>query len=211
MPKLFPEVIEKNKRGIEDAALKLFCARGFHGTAIREIADASGVSTGNIYNYYRTKEQILKAIVDRYHRVMMVERNNLLDSIWRPFDPREWQTLAGKIRDLVRRHGDYWRLMYIDVTEFDNRHFQKSFTTLLHDFRIRFKDGTWTADADGSYRGVDPALAFGAIWMQFFNYFLVETLFQGNRHFGVSDDEFVRQFCSLYLTKGRGAVRERKS
>ena len=199
MPKLLPDVVEKNKLVIEQAALKLFCAQGFHGTTIRQIADASQVSTGNIYNYYRTKDQILEIIVERYHRKMMAERKKLLDAIRDPFSPEEWQRLAVKIRSLIQRHGDYWRLMYIDVTEFDNRHFRRSFTTLLDDFRIRFKDGTWRAGKDGLHRGVDPSFAFGAIWMQLFDYFLVEKLFYGNLHFGVSDEQFVRKLCRLFL------------
>lgn len=199
MPRLLPDVVEKNKRVIEQAALKLFCAQGFHGTTIRQIAAASGVSTGNIYNYYRTKEQVLEVIVGRYHQTMMEERNRLLDSIRDPFDPEEWQKLALRIRALIRAHGDYWRLMYIDVTEFENRHFRKSFATLLDDFRIRFKRGTWRAAQDGLFRGVDLSFAFAAIWMQIFNYFLVERLFQGQHHFGVSDEEFVRRFCRIYL------------
>ena len=201
MPRLLPDVVEKNKRVIERAALRLFCAQGFHGTTIREIAAASGVSIGNIYNYYRTKKQVFELIVERYHQTMMDERSRLLDSIRDPFDPQEWEKLAARIRSLIRAHGDYWRLMYIDVTEFENRHFRKSFSTLLHDFRLRFQRSAWTAGKNGTFRGVDPALAFGAIWMQVFNYFLVEQLFHGQHHFGVSDNEFVRKFCKLYLAR----------
>jgi len=44
--------------------------------------------------------------------------------------------------------------------------------------------------------GVDPALAFTAAYMQFFNYFLVEKLFGGNTHLGMEDEQALN-----YLTK----------
>ncbi len=199
MPKLTPPALARKRELIEKSALRLFCSQGFHGTSIRQIADASGISIGNIYNYYRTKDQILEAIVAKYHRKMLVERNRLLDQIENPFGARDWQRLAENIRRLVRTHGDYWRLMYIDVTEFENRHFRESFTSLLDDFRLRFQTGHWPASTEGHYRGVDQSVAFGALWMQLFNYFLVENLFHGKRHFGIKDNDFVGIICKLYL------------
>jgi AcrR family transcriptional regulator len=199
VPKLQLPALQRKRARIETVALRLFCAQGFHGTSVRQIAESSGVSIGNIYNYYRTKEQIWESLVARYQRQMLEERKRLLDRVRRPFDPADWQRLARGIRDLVRAHGDYWRLMYIDVTEFENRHFRRSFTSLLDDFRRHFEDGTWPAGAHAGFRGVDPAVVFGALWMQFFNYFLVESLFHGGNHFGVSDGDFVKIMCKLYL------------
>ncbi len=51
MPKLQDRDVERNQVKIEEAALRVFTRQGFHGTSVREIADAAGVSLGNIYNY----------------------------------------------------------------------------------------------------------------------------------------------------------------
>ena len=57
------------------------------------------------------------------------------------------------------------------------------------------------------HAGVDPAVGFTAVYMQFFNYFLVEKLFGGNRHFGLSDEQVIKQLTDMYcrglLTNGK--------
>jgi TetR/AcrR family transcriptional regulator, cholesterol catabolism regulator len=47
------------------AALKFFVARGFHGTSMRTIATASGMSVANIYNVFTSKSEILLTILKR--------------------------------------------------------------------------------------------------------------------------------------------------
>ena len=48
---------------IVDASLGLFAARGFHGTGIRHIAEAAGISTAALYHYMGTKEDLLLHIM----------------------------------------------------------------------------------------------------------------------------------------------------
>ncbi|WP_110078356.1 TetR/AcrR family transcriptional regulator [Actinokineospora spheciospongiae] len=41
------------------AAITLFARKGFDATPVREIADAAGVTTGALYHYFATKEDLL--------------------------------------------------------------------------------------------------------------------------------------------------------
>ena len=66
MPKLSREVLEGKRGRIEDAAKELFIKRGFHATSMRDISKGADTSLGNLYNYYRTKEDILESIIARY-------------------------------------------------------------------------------------------------------------------------------------------------
>src|SRR4051794_35962497 len=45
------------------AAERLFSTKGFHGTGLREVANEAGVSVGNIYNHFPTKEQLFDALL----------------------------------------------------------------------------------------------------------------------------------------------------
>lgn len=45
------------------AATELFLEKGFLGTSMREIAGRCGIVVGNIYNYYRDKDELFKVIV----------------------------------------------------------------------------------------------------------------------------------------------------
>lgn len=45
-------------------AVTLFKEKGFHRTTTREIAKAAGFSIGTLYEYIRTKEDILYLVCD---------------------------------------------------------------------------------------------------------------------------------------------------
>lgn len=46
------------------AALEMFAGKTYHNTSISDIAKAAGISKGLIYNYFETKEDILKGLID---------------------------------------------------------------------------------------------------------------------------------------------------
>ena len=79
MPKLTQETIEENKEHIEEAAKKLFIKHGFHGTSMRLIAGEADVSLGNLYNYYKTKEDILQSIISKYELAGQATKTIVLD------------------------------------------------------------------------------------------------------------------------------------
>lgn len=54
---------EERKSGIITAALKLFSERGFYVTTIPDIAQKVGMSVGNFYNYYSSKDVLAKELV----------------------------------------------------------------------------------------------------------------------------------------------------
>lgn len=47
-------------------ALWLFSERGFEGTTIADIAQASGTAHGLVYHYFRSKDELLSAVFERY-------------------------------------------------------------------------------------------------------------------------------------------------
>ncbi len=197
MPKLSHQKIEEKKTGIEDAAKELLIKQGFHATSMRDIAKRADVSLGNVYNYFETKEAIFESIINRYLIVIDQKLKDILESIDEPLDPNDMRKLGEMIGEMVDQHQDFWLLMYIDVLEFQNRHFRKMFEGLAERFRRLFEEKFASAIERGDLRsGVDPAIGFTVAYMQFFNYFLVEKLFGGNLHLGLDDDQALN-----YLTK----------
>jgi TetR/AcrR family fatty acid metabolism transcriptional regulator len=62
----FQEQVAALRRAqILDAATKVFAARGFHRTTIRDVAKAAGVADGTIYNYFENKTALLLGILNR--------------------------------------------------------------------------------------------------------------------------------------------------
>lgn len=200
MPKLSPDVIEEKKLVIEDAAKALFIRQGFHATSMRDIAREAKVSLGNLYNYYETKESLFESIIAKYLDVINGRLQTIFTQTDAPLEPENLLAFGRAIGDMVNSHHDFWLLMYIDVLEFQNRHFRRLFEGLTKSMRRRFGKYFEKLTADGAvYEGTDPAVVFSAVYMQFFNYFLVEKLFGGNSHFGLKDDQVLKLLTDTFV------------
>lgn len=57
-------LVEKRRDQMIQGAVSLFREKGFHKTTTREIAKASGFSIGTLYEYIRTKEDVLFLVCD---------------------------------------------------------------------------------------------------------------------------------------------------
>jgi AcrR family transcriptional regulator len=204
MPKISLAAANNKKQKIEAAAKTLFIQQGFHGTPIRHIAAAAGVSLGNLYNYYRTKEEILESITESYELQIGGCIDEILAQLSDPWTPASLRQFGTQVRELVNRHPDFWLLMYIDVLEFQNRHCRKLFEGLTLRLKERFQAQFERLDQEGRLNeGVDPAISFTLAYLQMFNYCLIEKLFGGNQHLGVPDEEAIKKlsdfFCQAVL------------
>lgn len=199
MPKLSDAVIAQRKEKIEQAACELFIKQGFHATSMRDIAKGAGVSLGNLYNYYETKDAIFESIINGYVQVIDDKLKTILSGIDEPLEPESLRRMGTMVGRLVNEHSDFWLLMYIDVLEFQNRHFRKMFDGISARFAKIFSKQFKEAERRGDLRaGVEPAAIFTAAYMQFFNYFLVEKLFGGNRHMGLSDEQALNCLTKIF-------------
>jgi len=55
---------DNNRMRIIQAADQLFYKRGYNQTSFSDIADVTGIPRGNFYYYFKTKDDILAAVVD---------------------------------------------------------------------------------------------------------------------------------------------------
>jgi len=59
----------------------MFAARGYHGTAVPEVAEAAGVGTGTLYHYFEHKQQLVN---EMYRDAKLRLRGALLDQLAEP-------------------------------------------------------------------------------------------------------------------------------
>lgn len=57
---------ERTRTSIVECAMKLFYAHGYDSTSFSDIVEASGLVRGNIYHYFKTKDDILMAVVEQH-------------------------------------------------------------------------------------------------------------------------------------------------
>jgi len=69
------------RESIMQAALKLFATNGFHKTTIPDIAAKLGMSVGNLYNYFSSKDVLAKEIIKYTSQTLgeKIKEVNMLD------------------------------------------------------------------------------------------------------------------------------------
>jgi AcrR family transcriptional regulator len=105
-----PDLVERRRRQIADAAVQLFIEKGFHKTTTRQIASASGFSIGSLYEYFASKEDILYMVCESIHAE--VERG-VAEAMASATGSRE--ALAGVIREyfmVCHRMSNFILLIY---------------------------------------------------------------------------------------------------
>src|SRR5690348_8968215 len=59
-----PKVVEDRREQIIDAAMRVFAEKGFARATNRDIAREAGITTGLIYYYFKSKEDLLRAALE---------------------------------------------------------------------------------------------------------------------------------------------------
>ena len=198
MPKLMPQTLDAVRDRIESVALDLFVRQGYAATTTRQIAEGAGLTAGALYVHYAGKEALFAGLVKRYRRELAggghAIRKVLEDSRF----PDDLDELALAIRTVVREHRSYWLLWYVDVLEFEGKHFRSTLApqSLLESPGL--KKRLAELEKTKALR-VEPAVAFVMVYMHLFNYFLVESIFGGKDHYGVPESKALATIASVFL------------
>ena len=70
-----------SSKRIMEAAASLFAARGFHQTAMMDVAERAGVSVGLIYRYFSNKEDMIATVAEREVRLWESRMIGLVDNL----------------------------------------------------------------------------------------------------------------------------------
>lgn len=94
---------------IRQAAVRVFSRKGFYKARAEEIAQEAGVAVGTIYNYFRTKEEILLSIIkSEFEERMQLFRELLKSDI--PI-PEKIRRILEEHFTHLQEHGDMAQLM----------------------------------------------------------------------------------------------------
>ncbi|WP_192820864.1 TetR/AcrR family transcriptional regulator [Rufibacter sp. LB8] len=99
---------ETSAQTIQEAALKLFSEQGFDKTSIRQIAQEANISLGLLYNYFKSKEELL-------HALLVNGRKELQSPQDTPEGLSPFQALEQFVRNTARQvetNPGFWRLQF---------------------------------------------------------------------------------------------------
>lgn len=107
--KQFEKIRQDKKKLIMTTALDLFSHNGYHNTPISKIAKEANISKGLLYNYFESKEELLRQIVF-----------DGVDQIFKDFDPNHDGQLTNKefshyIRNIfksIQENKTFWKMFY---------------------------------------------------------------------------------------------------
>ena len=124
-PKQYEEIREEKIALIMDTALEHFANEGYYKTTIDHIARHAGISKGLMYNYFESKEALLKAIIGKSVTEVFsyfdIDRDGYLSE-------EEFEFFVRKIAVMLKEKRSFWRLLFQLLMQNEVRdQFMKSF------------------------------------------------------------------------------------
>jgi AcrR family transcriptional regulator len=214
MPRLSAAHADQRRAHLEKAALRCFLKLGYHGTSVRDIAKAAKLSLGAVYTYFPDKLSLFSAVLDRLSGEFLLGDSRLSTYLSASTFPDDLPALADALAADAARYRDYFKMIYLDLVEFDGEHAKQVFSQLEPKFRLLLGGRFRQVGKLGKKRRVDPGFAFVAIYLLFYQYFVLSKVFRATEIFGKRTDlQVVTELCELFLDGigSTGAQNKRRS
>lgn len=158
-------LVEERREQIADGAVGLFIKQGYEGTSMREIAEACAMSVGNMYNYVKSKEDVLFLAMDRAIRAGQADIG--------PGSADPDEALRQAVRNaygVADREQNYILFMYQEAKNLPPR-YRKRILDLDREYAARFEvllaegveKGAFRADVD-TFLVSQNILTLGHMW-----------------------------------------------
>ncbi|MGE3844788.1 MAG: TetR/AcrR family transcriptional regulator [Vicinamibacterales bacterium] len=188
---------ERSRAQILEAALKLFSTVGYHGTSMRDIAQAAGVSTGNVYHQFPDKESLFRTLLDQYWSALAQPDFPFNRALAAGAFPNDLEALARAARDSIEQYRSYVSLIYVDVVEFDGSHIRKFYTDMASRFEGFLTEHRDQLGLDKLRDDVPPLMAIMVASRFFLQYFAIEILWGVPNHFGQDTDSALKEIVKI--------------
>ena len=114
------EEMNKTKKAIFNAAIKVFSIEGYDSATVEEIASEAGVAKGTLYYNFKGKEEIFKFVIDEGMKLI---KNEVLDAIKDIDDPLEKLKISAKVQlRYVYNNKEFFRVVMSQIWGDKNRH-----------------------------------------------------------------------------------------
>jgi AcrR family transcriptional regulator len=180
-----------------EAALELFSTQGYGATSMRQISQASGVSLGNLYHHFGSKDTIYQQLLDEYWQRLLDPADELQQLFERSDFPDDLEEMAELIERSVDRYAPYIMLIFIDVIEFRGRHIRTFYEAMPARFAAAYEANFERKRREGRLGDTDPLVAVMLATRWLFYYFTVEKCFGVPMHFGMAPREAVAEFIRI--------------
>lgn len=115
MPKGSEKLTNARKEEIIDACASLYETMGFREITIRDIGERTSVTRTSIYNYFRTKEEIFLALLQREHEAWIAD----LDDITGQHETLSIEEFADALACTLDKRGRMLKLMSMNLYDME--------------------------------------------------------------------------------------------
>jgi AcrR family transcriptional regulator len=197
LPRPQEDRTRRSRTQILAAALKLFSRRGYHGTSIRDIAEAARASTGNVYHHFPDKESIFNALIAEYLAAISSPEHPFNRALIAGVFPVDLEEMARAARASIEEYRDYAVLIYVDVVEFEGAHLNRMYGEMADRFQAFLTQFGPKLRLDRLRDGVSPLTAIMVVTRFFIQYFAVEVAFRVPNHFGKDSNEAIKDIVDV--------------
>lgn len=180
-----------------EAALELFSSQGFGATSMRQIAELSGLSVGNLYHHFASKEAIFQRLIQDYWSRLGDPEHPLYRLFQRAAFPDDLEEMSEVIEATVQENSRHILLFYVDVIEFRGEHIRTFYEGMARNFREVYGDRLEERRRAGEIGDVDPLVAVMTATRWFFYFYTVEKCFGMPLHFGMEPHRATEEFIRL--------------
>jgi AcrR family transcriptional regulator len=153
-------LLERRRKEVVEAATAVFLRDGFHKASVRDIAEAAGVSQGSLYNYVRTKEDLLYLICESGVSAFKADVVQAMEGVTSPRERLECAVRAAVISS--RNHRNQILVVYRDSHSLDAPS-RKIIVKIANSFTHLLASVIEAAMKDGSAVRGDPTLAANSV------------------------------------------------
>ena len=191
---------EKSEEAVNaalEAGLDLFSSQGYGATSMRQIAQSCGLSVGNLYHHFGSKEAIFQRLIDAYFDRVLDPRKRLQKVFVAAKFPDDLEELAAAIEETVEENAESIKLVFIDVIEFEGRHIRSFYETMAGRFKAVYGARFEKLEREGRLAEADPMVAVMVATRWLFYFFTVEKCFGVPMHFGMDASQAVDGFIRI--------------
>lgn len=159
MPKGIPltdEEIDRRRHEVFRSALPVMMQKGFSETSMREIADAAGIGKSTLYDYFRSKDEVLLFAVEEemesmYGGALEISRQNL------PAIEKLHKILKFEL-EIVLQKKEFFMQITLEAQKLGMQS-QQRVMQMRYTYQDLIRSVIEQGIAEGSFRKVNPLLA----------------------------------------------------
>ena len=150
------DLVQERRAQIFEAAARVFARRGFHKATMQEIATEAGLGKGTLYEYVKSKKDLLFFVIDEGHQQLFRLVDDLIQE---SLSPEEKMRLAIRCQlDLLEQYRDAARSIIPEVeglTERDKDRMEAFKMKYINHFKPIYEQGL----EQNVFRDLDPFAA----------------------------------------------------